>query len=133
MSTALGTLPDVAAEPRVRRGSLRLTSPELLRALMNRWDYSLADVATVAGTHRSAIDHLLHGRSSGLREDCAVRVAAALRVDLETLFVDPTQSVPSSVTWGRGRPRPPEVRRMPDEQAAQPLGGGAGSEPLEAK
>lgn len=87
---------------------------------MNRWDYSLADVAVVAGTHRSAIDHLLHGRSYGLREDRAVRVAAALRVSLETLFVDPTVSVPSSVTWGRGRTRPPEVRRLMDEPAVRP-------------
>lgn len=104
----------------MRPGHLRLTSPPLLRALMDRWDFSIADVAVVADTHRSAISHLLDGRGLGLRADRARRVAAALRVDLETLFVEPDASVPHGVTWGKGRQRPAEVQRLLAERGAQP-------------
>jgi len=34
-----------------------LQPTDLLRALMSRWDYSLADIAMVAGADRSALDH----------------------------------------------------------------------------
>lgn len=104
----------------MRAGHLRLTSPVLLRALMDRWDFSLADVAVVAGTHRSAISHLLNGRAVGLRADRARRVASALRVDLPTLFVEPGTPVARGVTWGKDRARPAEVERILAERDAPP-------------
>jgi len=86
---------------------------------MDRWDYSMADVAVVADTHRSAISHLLEGRGVGLRADRAARVAAALRVDLETLFVERDAPVPQGVTPGKERRRPAEVERLLAERAAE--------------
>ena len=104
----------------MRPGHLRLTSPPLLRALMDRWDYSIADVAVVAGTHRATVSHLLSGRELGLRADRARQVAGALRVDLETLFVEPDVPVPLGVTALWVRRRPPQVLRLLAERAEHP-------------
>lgn len=103
----------------VRPGDyLRLTCPALLRALMDRWAYSLADVAVIAGTHRSAISHLVAGRAHALRAGSARRIARALRVELDTLFVAKGTPVPDGVTWGAHRARPPEVARILDHHRA---------------
>jgi len=91
---------------------------------MGRYGYSLADLAVVADTHRSAISHLVEGRGAGLRADRAARVAAALHVDLSVLFIPPNEDLPV-VRQDHGRTRPPRSRCHPG------VPGGARNEPRE--
>lgn len=75
----------------------------------------LADLAVIASPHRSAISHLTQGRGRGLR---AERVADALRVPLEVLFVDPSEPVTDGGK-GRNRARPPDVEKALARKRAQ--------------
>jgi len=65
---------------------MRLTSGETLRALMNQYDYSNADVANFAGVGRSFISALVNGRRTSCTPQVAESIARCLRVPLEVLF-----------------------------------------------
>jgi len=78
----------------MHRGARRLTSPALLRALMHRSGRSLADLAKIAGVHRSFISHLVDGRSPGTTPERAELIAAALHVDTAVLFLAPGGGLP---------------------------------------
>lgn len=66
---------------------MRLTSAETLRALMNQRGMSLGRLARYAGCSKSFISHLLSGRRRTCTPQLADRIAEALEVPLELLFV----------------------------------------------
>lgn len=79
---------------------MRLASPALLREVMSRRGYSLADVASVVGCHRSAVSHLRSGRMTSLRTDRAVVLAELLRVPTDLLWLAEEEETPRTL---RGR------------------------------
>lgn len=97
----------------MQRGARRLTSPALLRALMDRYGYSLASLAEIAGVHRSFISHLVDGRSPGTTPERADLTAAALHVDVAVLFLAPGEELPPRPRSGAGPPRPTPADSAP--------------------
>lgn len=89
---------------------------------MDRYGYSLADLAEIAGVHRSFISHLVDGRSPGTTPERAELIAAALHVEVAVLFLAPGEELPL-------RPRgtqlhvvrpAPSARTAPDAPAHNP-------------
>lgn len=73
---------------------MRLSSPEMLRATMKRRDFSMARLARYAGCSKSMIGHLASGHKKTCTVALAERIAEALDVETELLFV------PSASTSG---------------------------------
>lgn len=72
---------------------MRLTSPATLRALMGQRGFSNSRTARYSGCSPSFIAHLLVGRKTTCTPALAQRIAEALDVPLDILFV-PTVSTP---------------------------------------
>lgn len=66
---------------------MRLASAATLRALMEQRDMSLGRLARYAGCSKGFISHLLSGRRNTCTPGLAERIAEALEVPLELLFV----------------------------------------------
>lgn len=66
---------------------MRLTSPEMLRATMDRRNFSMARLARYAGCSKSMIGHLCSGHKTTCTPSLAIRIAEALDVPTELLFV----------------------------------------------
>ena len=68
---------------------MKLQSPDLLRSLMEdeRRNFSMARLARYSGCSKSFISHLVAGRKSTCTPDLAHRIAEALDVPTELLFV----------------------------------------------
>jgi transcriptional regulator with XRE-family HTH domain len=66
---------------------MRLTSPEMLRATMDRRNFSMARLARYAGCSKSMIGHLCSGHKKTCTPSLATRIAEALDVPAELLFV----------------------------------------------
>jgi len=66
---------------------MRLTSPDTLRALMKQRGYSMARLARYGGCSKGFISHLCSGRKPTCTVQLAERLAEALDVPLEILFV----------------------------------------------
>lgn len=66
---------------------MRLTSAEMLVALMNRRGFSMGRLARYAGCSKSFISHLCAERKTTCRPQLASRIAEALEVPVELLFV----------------------------------------------
>ena len=68
---------------------MRLQSPDLLRSLMEdeRRNFSMSRLARYAGCSKSFISHLTSGRKKTCTPDLAERIAEALDVPVELLFV----------------------------------------------
>lgn len=66
---------------------MKLRSAETLRALMRQDEFSLARLARYAGCSKSFISHLLSGRRSSCTTELGDRIAEALSVPVEILFV----------------------------------------------
>lgn len=77
-----------------KRAWMRLTSPDLLRATMGRRKFSLERLSRYAGCSKSMISHLTSGRKKSCTRDLAEKIAEALDVPVELLFVpgESTQS-----------------------------------------
>lgn len=74
---------------------MRVSSAEMLHATMKRRDFSMARLARYAGCSKSMIGHLTTGHKKTCSPELAERIAEALDVPLELLFV------PQSSTVGR--------------------------------
>lgn len=70
---------------------MKLQSKETLLALMRQRDFSYERLARYAGCSKSFISHLVKGRKNTCTPDLAGRLAEALSVPTEILFV-PSQS-----------------------------------------
>jgi transcriptional regulator with XRE-family HTH domain len=66
---------------------MRLQSGEILRAFMRQRGISERTLARYAGCSRAMVGHLLHGRKTTCTPQLAVKIAEALSVPLEALFV----------------------------------------------
>jgi transcriptional regulator with XRE-family HTH domain len=73
---------------RYPRGTwMRLQSPDTLRALMAQRSFSMERLARYSGCSKSFVSHLTSGRKSTCTPELAGRIAEALEVPLEILFV----------------------------------------------
>lgn len=81
---------------------MRLQSPDTLRALMNQYNLSLGLLAEYSNCSKGFISHLLSGRRSSCTPKLADRIARALHVPTEVLFMPnvPTSSTPSDKQKG---------------------------------
>ena len=66
---------------------MRLSSPEMLRATMDRRSFTMARLARYAGCSKSMIGHLCSGHKASCTPDLAQRISEALDVPTELLFV----------------------------------------------
>ncbi|UVF60552.1 helix-turn-helix DNA binding domain protein [Gordonia phage PCoral7] len=66
---------------------MRLTSAETLKALMRQRNFSMERLGRYSGCSKSFISHLCAGRKSTCTPQLATRIAEALEVPLELLFV----------------------------------------------
>lgn len=66
---------------------MRLQSPATLKALMGQKRFSLERLARYAGCSKSFISHLTSGRKTTCTPELAQRIAEALEVPLEILFM----------------------------------------------
>lgn len=66
---------------------MRLTSPDTLRALIRQRGFSYEQLARYSGCSKSFVSHLTSGRKSTCTPKLAVRIAEALLVPTEILFV----------------------------------------------
>lgn len=71
---------------------MRLQSPELLRSLMARREMSLGTLARYAGCSKSFVSHLTGGRKKTCTPRLAERIAEALDVPVDLLFVPSTSA-----------------------------------------
>lgn len=74
--------------PRKKDTWMKLTSPATLKALMQQRDFSYARLARYAGCSKSFISHLVAGRKKTCGDPLATRIAEALSVPKEILFVE---------------------------------------------
>lgn len=73
---------------RYPRGTwMRLSSPEMLRATMDRRAFTLSRLARYAGCSKSMVGHLVSGHKKSCTPELATRIAEALDVPTELLFV----------------------------------------------
>lgn len=73
---------------RYPKGSwMRLTSPEMLRATMDRRGFTMARLARYSACSKSMIGHLASGHKKTCTPGLAHRIAEALDVPTELLFV----------------------------------------------
>lgn len=79
---------------------MRLTSRDTLRALMGQRDMGMARLARYSGCSKGFVSHLLSGRRTSCTPLLAGRIAEALDVPLNILFVP----LPSSGTASIGVP-----------------------------
>lgn len=78
----------MASYTRWPKGSwMKLTSADTLKALMAQRGLSMSRLARYAGCSKSFIAHLCVGRKSTCTPQLAQRIAEALEVPLEILFV----------------------------------------------
>ena len=84
---------------------MELISAETLRALIKQRGLSYMTLGRWAGCHRSMISHLCAGRSKSCKPDLAQRIAEALGVPLELLFL-PHQSSDTGLNDRRDRTAP---------------------------
>lgn len=66
---------------------MKLQSEDTLKALMAQRQFSLQRLARYAGCSKSFISHLTSGRKTTCTPELAARIAEALEVPLEILFV----------------------------------------------
>ena len=66
---------------------MRLQSADTLRALMAQRGFSMARLARYSGCSKSFVSHLAAGRKSTCTPELALRLAEALDVPIEILFV----------------------------------------------
>lgn len=66
---------------------MKLQSADTLKALMGQRDFSMQRLARYAGCSKSFVSHLTAGRKSTCSPQLAERIAEALEVPLEILFV----------------------------------------------
>lgn len=66
---------------------MRLTSPDTLRALIRQRGFSYEQLARYAGCSKSFVSHLTSGRKTTCTPRLAVRIAEALAVPTEIIFV----------------------------------------------
>lgn len=81
---------------------MRLQSPDTLRALMAQRNFSMERLARYSGCSKSFVSHLTSGRKGTCSPELAERLAEALEVPLEILFV-PTVSTPRRESVGDTR------------------------------
>jgi hypothetical protein len=71
---------------------MQLTSRDTLRALMGQRHMSLGTLSRSVGCNKSFVSHLLAGRRNSCTAELAVRIADALQVPLNILFVPPSSA-----------------------------------------
>lgn len=71
---------------------MRLQSPDTLRALMAQRNFSMERLARYSGCSKSFVSHLTAGRKGTCTPELAGRIAEALEVPLEILFVPSVSS-----------------------------------------
>lgn len=81
---------------------MKLQSAETLRALMRQKDFTMARLGRSADCSRQFIWQLLNGEKSTMKPITAVRIAEALDVPLELLFM-PSVASGSDRTVKQGR------------------------------
>jgi transcriptional regulator with XRE-family HTH domain len=82
---------------------MKLTSPDTLRALMAQRGFSLARLARYAGCSKGFISHLTSGRNKTCTPELAYRIAEALEVPTDLLFVAHTSTTSSKTVPQRER------------------------------
>ena len=79
---------------RFPRGTwMRLQSADTLRALMAQRGFSLDRMARYAGCSKGFISHLLAGRKTTCTPELAMRIAEAIEVPLDLLFVPSASAI----------------------------------------
>jgi transcriptional regulator with XRE-family HTH domain len=73
---------------------MELSSPEMLAATIRRRGLSLADLARQSGCSKSMVGHLVTGHKTACSPELAGRIAGALDVPLELLFLVPAAPGP---------------------------------------
>jgi len=73
---------------------MHLQSPATLKALMSQRGYSLTNLAQRADCSKAFVSHLLSGRKASCTPALAARIAHALGVPIDVLFLAPV-SAPS--------------------------------------
>ena len=81
---------------------MKLQSPDTLRALMAQRGFSYDRLARYAGVSKSFVSHLTSGRKTTCKPETAQRIAEALDIPLEILFV-PSLSADSGQTVRTGQ------------------------------
>lgn len=66
---------------------MRLSSPDMLRATIERRGFTLSRLARYAGCSKSMVGHLVSGHKKSCTPELAERIAEALEVPTELLFV----------------------------------------------
>ena len=78
---------------------MRLSSPEMLRATMDRRGFTISRLARYAGCSKSMVGHLVSGHKKSCTPALAERIAEALDVPTELLFVpSPSTARRDSIT-----------------------------------
>ena len=80
---------------------MKLTSADTLRALMAQRDMSYDTLGRYAGCSKSFVSHLTSGRKSTCTPALAERIAEALSVPREILFVPHASAVSGSNVRGQ--------------------------------
>ncbi|WP_134741118.1 helix-turn-helix transcriptional regulator [Nocardioides sp. 503] len=75
---------------------MQLSSPEMLAATIRRRGLSLSDLARQSGCSKSMVGHLVTGHKTACSPALAARIAAALDVPLELLFLVPASPRPEA-------------------------------------
>lgn len=83
---------------------MRLQSPDTLRALMAQRNFSMERLARYSGCSKSFISHLTSGRKTTCTDGLGERIAEALEVPLEILFVPSASTVRSDSVAGLRKP-----------------------------
>ncbi|WP_193606723.1 helix-turn-helix transcriptional regulator [Nocardioides lijunqiniae] len=91
---------------------MQLSSPEMLAATIRRRGLSLADLARQSGCSKSMVGHLVTGHKTTCSPQLAARIATALDVPLELLFLVPAAPRPDDTDARPPHPHP-EGRHHP--------------------
>lgn len=78
---------------------MRLQSSDTLRALMGQKGFSMGRLARYSGCSKSFVSHLVAGRKTTCTPELATRIAEALDVPLDILFM-PSVSADSEQSVG---------------------------------
>lgn len=85
----------MAYKPRTRGSWVRVTNGEILRVMIKDRKLSYNQIGNMVDCHGSMISQLVNGHRSTCTEELATRIARALQVPREVLFVDNESSISS--------------------------------------
>lgn len=85
---------------------MKLIDKDILKLYMEHKGFTHQRLATYAQCSRAMVSHLTSGRKTSCTEPLAIRIAEALRVPVEALFVANVPSVPRQRSPRQKTPAP---------------------------